>query len=104
MIPVSWLEALVGFVIPTAALIWIVRTLWRSFRPGDLKQASPFLDGVVGFLLICFVVVLVVVGWEMFKSWRRPTAADPSRARPVASALPIPAARTEFSAPSQFQA
>ena len=68
----EWLETLIGFVIPTAAVIWGVYVLWQSVRPGRLP--SGMVGGVVGFVLVCVLVVLVVLGWELFKAWGRPSA------------------------------
>jgi len=76
------LEIAVGFVLPTAAVLWGLRILWRSFRPGDVTMPSPVLDGIVGFLLICVFVVLIVVAWELFRTWRYPRA---DSRRPAAS-------------------
>ena len=76
----EWIETLVGFVIPTAAVIWGVYTLWESIRPGRLP--SGMVGGVVGFVLVCILVVLVVLGWEVFKAWRRPAR---SPGRPIAA-------------------
>ena len=46
------LEIALGFVVPTAAVIWGLWVLWRAFRPGDVKMPSPVVDGIIGFLLI----------------------------------------------------
>ncbi|HEY7111400.1 MAG TPA: hypothetical protein VIA45_00590 [Thermoanaerobaculia bacterium] len=78
------IEITMGFVIPTAAVIWGVWLVWRAFRPGDIRQPSPVFDGIVGFLLICLFVVLVVLGWELFKTWRPGRPARPAATRAAA--------------------
>ena len=82
----EWIETLVGFVIPTAVVIWGVYTLWDSVRPGRLP--AGWVGGVVGFVLVCVLVVLVVLGWEVFKAWRQPLRAM----RPAAAAAAPPPA------------
>ena len=82
----QWLETLVGFVIPTAAVIWGVYALWLSVRPGRLP--SGMVGGVVGFVLVGVLVVLVVLGWELFKAWQRP-AAYAAAPRHTAAASPL---------------
>jgi chromate transport protein ChrA len=82
------LEIAVGFVLPTAAVIWGLWILWRSFRPGDVKMPSPVIDGIVGFLLICVFIVLVVLAWELFRTWRYPRGAFAPRPTSAASARP----------------
>ncbi len=67
-----WLEVVVGFVVPTAAVIWGVWILWRGFRPGGFRRPSGWLAGVIGFLLTCVLVILIVLAWELFKVWRGP--------------------------------
>ena len=86
------LEVLVGFVIPTAVVIWGVWVLWRAFLPGDVRQPSPVFDGIVGFLLICVFVVLVVLAWELFKMWRPGRPASPLGPQSAAIERPLEAA------------
>ena len=66
----EWGETLVGFVIPTAAVVWGIWTLWRWSSPG-IKRPSVFATGVIEFVLTCVLVVLIILGWELFKTWRR---------------------------------
>jgi hypothetical protein len=77
----QWAEAFVGFVIPTATVVWGIWILWRSYRPR--MQPGGFVPGVVGFVLTCLLVILIVTGWELFKTWR-PSA---RRARPPAASI-----------------
>lgn len=67
----QWVEALVGFVLPTAVVLWVVWMLWEWFRPA-MKQPTGLSAGTIGFVLICVLVVVIVLAWEMFKTWRRP--------------------------------
>jgi hypothetical protein len=60
----------VGFVIPTAAVVWGIWTLWRWSSPGG-KRPAVFATGIIEFVLICVLVVLIILGWELFKTWRR---------------------------------
>ena len=83
------LEIGVGFVLPTAAVLWGIWVLWRSFRPGDVKMPTPVLDGIVGFLLICVFVVLIVLAWELFRAWRYPRGAQSRVPRISTNALPL---------------
>ena len=86
-----WLEVSIGFVVPTALLVWILWKLWRWFNPGGMRRPEGFLAGVVEFLLVCVVVLLIVLAWELFKTWRRPRVSAESR--PPATHL-LPAAST----------
>ncbi len=83
------LEIALGFVVPTAAVIWGLWVLWRAFRPGDVKMPSPVVDGIIGFLLICVFVVLIVLAWELFRAWRYPRAVQSRRPPISTSALPF---------------
>ena len=65
-----WVEAAFGFVVPTAAVLWGVWLLWHWFRPPAVKRPPSFVTAVVGFLLVCVLVILIVVAWEMFQTWR----------------------------------
>jgi hypothetical protein len=71
-----WVETVIGFVIPTAAVVWGVWILWRGFRPGAIRRPTGVLAGVIGFVLTCVLVILIVLAWELFKAWRRPTPRD----------------------------
>jgi hypothetical protein len=68
----EWFEAVVGFVIPTAAVVWGVWILWHWYRPGATRQSGGLVAGVVGFVLTCVLVMLIILGWELFKTWRHP--------------------------------
>jgi len=83
----QWLEIAMGFVVPTGAVVWGVWILWRWFRPGTVRVPSRWLDAVIGFLLACILVMLIVLAWELFKSWRRPRGQRPARLQ--ASAMEI---------------
>jgi predicted PurR-regulated permease PerM len=52
--------------------------VWRWIRP-DFKQASRIVPGVVEFVLVCVLVILILLGWEMFKTWRRPQGSQRAR-------------------------
>jgi hypothetical protein len=73
-----WLEAAIGFVVPTAVVVWGVLQVWRWIRP-DFKNATRIVPGVVEFALVCVIVILIVLGWEMFKTWRRPRVSPQSQ-------------------------
>ena len=79
-------EAGLGFVVPTAAVVWGIWMVWRWIRP-DFKQASRIVPGVVEFVLVCILVILILLGWEMFKTWRRPPISQ--HARLPAADLPM---------------
>jgi hypothetical protein len=79
----EWAEAIVGFVIPTAAVVWGIWILWHWYRPGARMQAGGLVAGVVGFVLTCVLVILIITGWELFKTWR-PSA---RRARPASASI-----------------
>ena len=81
-------EIAVGFVLPTAAVLWGLRVVWRSFRPGDVGMPAPVFDGIVGFLMICVFVVLIILAWELFRTWRFPRA-NSRRPATSTSALPL---------------
>jgi hypothetical protein len=66
----EWAESLVGFVIPTAVVLWGILILWRWSRPG-IKQPGGWVGGVIEFVLTCVFVILVILAWELFKTWRR---------------------------------
>jgi hypothetical protein len=68
----QWIEAVIGFVIPTAAVVWGVWMLWRWFRPSDIKQRSGVVAAVMAFVLAALLVFLIVLAWELFKTWKRP--------------------------------
>jgi hypothetical protein len=66
----EWVEVVLGFVLPTAAVVFAVARLWRWSGPGLLKRPTGFVAGVAEFLLVCVLVMLVILGWEVFKTWR----------------------------------
>src|SRR5215470_15181440 len=66
----EWGETLIGFVIPTGAVIWGILILWRWSSP-ETRRPSAFAGGVIEFVLTCVLVVLIILGWELFKTWRR---------------------------------
>jgi large-conductance mechanosensitive channel len=80
----QWVEALVGFLIPTAAVGWGLWMVWRWVRP-DFKHSTRIVPGVVEFVLVCVLVILIVLAWEMFKTWRRPQ--NPAQPRSSANEL-----------------
>ena len=75
-----WFEVGIGFVLPTAALIWILWKLWRSYGRGGIRQTDGFLAGIAEFLLVCVFVILIILAWEMFRTWRKPQHPAQSRA------------------------
>ncbi len=81
----QWLEIVIGFVVPTAAVLWGVWILWLWFRPGSIRRPAGWLAGVIGFVLTCVLVILIILGWELFKSWRRPQVRGSASARPSAT-------------------
>lgn len=66
----EWGETLVGFVIPTAVVIWGILILWRWSRPG-IKQPGGWVGGIIEFVLTCVFVILIILAWELFKTWKR---------------------------------
>jgi hypothetical protein len=82
----QWLEAGIGFVIPTALLLWAVLLVWRWLNP-DLRKSAGIVPGIAEFVLICVFVIVIVLAWEVFKTWRRPRGTIPMRAS--ASELPL---------------
>ena len=75
-----WFEVGIGFVVPTAALIWILWKLFRWYSPGAMRQPEGFAVGVAEFLLVCVFVILIILAWELFKTWRQPQHSAESRA------------------------
>jgi len=67
-----WFEVGIGFVLPTAALVWILWKLWRWYSPGGIRRPERFLTGVAEFLLVCVFVILIILAWELFRTWRKP--------------------------------
>jgi len=70
---------------PTAALIWILWRLWRAWNPGGIRRPEGFLAGIAEFLLVCVFVILVVLAWELFKTWRQPQHSAESHAVRIAA-------------------
>jgi len=83
----TWFEVGIGFVLPTAALIWVLLKLWRWFSPGAIRRPEGFLTGIAEFLLVCVFVILVVLAWELFKTWRQPRPSAELHA-PLSTELP----------------
>ncbi len=80
MTAARWFEVAIGFVIPTATVVWILWSLWRWFNPGAIRPPERFLAGITEFLLLCVFVILVILAWELFKTWRQPTHSTESHA------------------------
>jgi hypothetical protein len=64
-----WFEVAIGFVLPTAAILWCVWNEWVGLS-GGVRRPPRSLDGVVRFLLTCVLVMVIVLSWEMFRVWR----------------------------------
>jgi hypothetical protein len=72
MTTAQWLTSIFGVLILIAGIafsLWILRR-WRN--PGSLKRPSGLVVGIVVFLLAWILVVLGVLGWQVFKASQRP--------------------------------
>jgi len=71
----QWFTSAFGGLILIGGIAFSVWILRRWLRPGNVKRPSGVIVGIVAFLLASILVVLVVLGWQVFKASRRPIGA-----------------------------
>ena len=72
MTPGQWLTSILGGLALIAGIAFSLWMLRRWLRPGNLERPAGVIVGAVAFLLVSILVVLLVLGWQVFKASRRP--------------------------------
>jgi predicted PurR-regulated permease PerM len=75
MTAAQWFTSIFGGLILIGGIAFSLWVLRRWLRPGNVQRPSGVIVGIVAFLLAWILVVLVILGWQVFKASRRPVGA-----------------------------